>query len=126
MADSFKLVGSYDVQPLSNPLSFAASITAPINEARTIDAKVLTDVLLAADAPESVAFGDVTNANIVILKAIGGPVVARITSAAGALKEVPFDTYLILMSETVAITAITLTRAPGTETTVRVFLAEKA
>lgn len=126
MADSFKLTGGYEVTPLSNPLSFAASIAAPINEARTMKAKTLTDVLLDADAPEAVAFGDVANANVVILKAIGGKVTAAITSADGNAQAIPFDTYLILMSETVPVTAITLTRVAGTETTVRVFLAEKA
>lgn len=126
MADAFKLTGSYDVTPLTQPLSFAPSITAPIMEARTTQAKTVTDVLLDADAPVAVAFGDVQEAHVVILKAVGGPVVASLTSDAGAAQDVPFDTYMILMSEEKPITAITLTRSPNTETQVRIFLAQKA
>lgn len=126
MADAFKLSGSYDVTPLTQPLSFAPSIVAPINEARTMQAKTVTDVQLKADAPVAVAFGDVEEAHVVILKAVGGPVIAALTSDAGTEQLVPFDTYMILMSEEKPITSILLTRSPGIETQVRVFLSEKA
>lgn len=126
MADTFKLIGSYDVTPLSSPLSFAPSIEAVINEAKAIAQKQLCDVTLSADSPVSVPFGGVTNANIIILKAVGGKVRARYTSADGTDQSVPFDTYVILMTDAVPITAIDLTRVSGTLTTVRVFLAEKA
>lgn len=125
MADSFKLTGSYDVSPLTSSLSFAPSITAPINEPRTLQSKMLGDIALEADAARAVQFGDVANANLIILKATG-KVTARITSADGTSQAIPFDTYLILMSETVPVTAITLTRVPGTETIVKVFLGENA
>lgn len=125
MSDAFKLNGSYQALPLSAPLSFAPTITANIDEALTILAKQVSEMTLNADAPASVAFGGVTNAHIVILKA-DNKVKALVTSADGVAQAVPFDTYWILMSESVPVTAITLTRVPGTVTTVRVFLAEKA
>jgi hypothetical protein len=126
MADSFKLQGSYETTPLGQPTSFAASIVAPISESKTLRAKQLEDVNLGVDSPVSVPFGGVTSAHIVIMRAVGGKVKARITSADGTNQAVPFDTYWILMSESVPLTAIDLTRTPGTETTVRVFLGEKA
>lgn len=126
MPDAFKLTGSYEATPLSNPLSFAPSVVAPINESKQVKAKEVGEVLLSTDSPVAVAFGGVVNANIIILKAIGGKVRARLTSTDGSTQAVPFDTYLILMSDSVAVTAIDLTRVAGTETTVRVFLAEKA
>jgi hypothetical protein len=126
MADAFKLIGSYQADPLNNPISFAASVIAQINESKQIQAKQVTDVNLLTDAAAPVSFGGVVNAHIVILKAVGGKVTARVTSADGSAQAVPFDTYWILMSESVPITALTLTRVAGTSTTVRVFLAEKA
>lgn len=126
MTDAFKLVGSYEATPLSNPLSFAALVTAQINEAKQLKVKQVGDVELTVDTPVAVDFGGVTNAHIVILKAVGGKVRARVSSTDGASQAVPFDTYWILMSESVPVTAIDLTRVAGTPTTVRVFLGEKA
>jgi len=125
MADQFSFVGSYGTKPLSGSLSFAPLIDTPINESINLDAKHLDEVDLTADAPVSVNFGGVTNANIVILKATG-KCRARITSADGASQAIPFDTYLILMSESVPVTAIDITRVAGVETLVKIFLGEKS
>jgi len=126
MADAFKLLGSYETSPLGQPLSFAPALIAQISESKTLKAAHPDTLLLTTDSPVSVAFGGVTNANVVILKAVGGKVVATVDSAAGAAQAVPFDTYWILMSEAAPLTAITLTRTAGIETTVRVFLGELA
>lgn len=126
MADSFKLLGSYETLPLGSPLSFAPSIVAQINEQRTLKAKHVQDVELTADAPAAVSFGGVASAHVVVLKAVGGKVRARLTSPDGIQQAVPFDTYLILMSESVPVTALDLTRVAGTATSVRVFLGEKS
>lgn len=126
MADSFALQGSYGVTPLGNPVSFAPLIIAQISEGIQVKAKQVSEMVLSADAPATVDFGGVVNAHIVILKSTGGKVRARVTSADGVSQAVPFDTYWILMSEALPLTAIDLTRVAGAETTVRVFLAEKA
>lgn len=75
---------------------------------------------LGTDAPESIAFGDLTNAHVVWLKATGGKVRARLTSADGAQQAIPVDPVLILVSRTVPITAIDLTRVSGSGETPRV------
>lgn len=126
MSDSFRLTGGYTVTPQSAPLSFAQTAEATIDESVTLSAKTTTDVLLTVDTPVAVNFGGVTVANVVILKAVGGKVTARLTSADGTSQSVPFDTYLILMNDAVPITAIDLTRVAGTSTIVRVFLGDKA
>lgn len=126
MADSFKLLGSYETVPLGNPLSFAPNVVAQISEGKTLKAKQIADLTLEVDTPVVVPFGGVVNAHVLLIKATGGKVKARFTSADGALQSVPFDTYFILMSEAVPITAIDLTRVAGTVTSVRVFLGEKS
>jgi hypothetical protein len=126
LADSFKLLGSYDLNPLTAPLSFAQVQSAPINEAMTVKATMWTEMNLILDPAYTVNFGGVTNAHIVILKSTNGKVLATITTADGTSQVVPFDTYWILMSEASPVTALTLTRVAGVETTVRIFLAEQA
>lgn len=126
MADAFKLLGSYEVDPLTSPASFAETDIAPINEVKNVQAKMSTVIDLAADAPVAIPFGSMPSVNIVILKSTGGKVIARFTSADGALQSIPFDTYLILMSDSVPFTAIDLTRVAGNETFVRVFIAQES
>lgn len=126
MADTFKLTGGYTLTPTTSPTSFAQSAEAPIDETVSLKSRTYVEVELTADTPIAVPFGGVTNANVIIMKALGGKVRARVTSADGATQAVPFDTYWILMSDSVAVTAIDLTRVAGTATTVRVLLGEKA
>ena len=125
MADQFILSGSYTVAPLS-ATSLDPSLATTIDEPLALKSKQFSDMTLSVDTPVTVPFGTVVNAHIVILKALGGKVKARITSADGATQAIPFDTFLILMSQTVPITAIDLTRVLATATTVKVFLGEKA
>jgi fructose-specific phosphotransferase system IIC component len=125
MADQFVLSGSYTVTPLSLT-SLDPSLATTIEEPLALKSKQLSDMTLSVDTPIAVPFGTVVNAHVVILKALGGKVKARITSADGATQAIPFDTVLILMSQTVPITAIDLTRVAATATTVKVLLGEKA
>jgi hypothetical protein len=77
-------------------------------ETRTID--------LETDSPESVAFGDLPSAALVMLQSPGGKVRARLTSADGTLQSVPVDPVAFILSLTVPITAIDLTRVAGSPT----------
>jgi hypothetical protein len=125
MADQFVLSGSYTVTPLSLT-SLDPSSASPIDEPLALKSKLPIDITLSVDTPVAVPFGTMANAHIVILKAFGGKVKARLTSADGTTQAIPFDSFLILMSQTVPITAIDLTRVLATATTVKVFLGEKA
>jgi hypothetical protein len=125
-ADNFALVGSYQTTPLDGVASFGPDISAPINESLSLGKKSVQDLDLTVDSPVSVAFGNLSSAHIVILKAIEGKVTAKFTSTDGAAQAIPFDTYLILMSMSAPITALTLTRTPALNTQVRVFLGQQA
>ena len=87
--------------------------------------KDLDTISLDTDAPLAVNFGSgVTQAAVAILKATGGKVRARITSADGSQQSIPVDDLLVLISQSVPITGIDLTRVPGVLTTVSVFLGQ--
>lgn len=126
MADTFNLVGSYTVAPASGISSGCPSIDTPINEPLVLGAKNYQDLVLGVDTPVAVPFGTVVNAHVIVIKAIGGKVRVRLTSADGSLQSVPVDSLLALIALGVPVTAIDLTRTPATSTTVKVFVGEKA
>lgn len=80
---------------------------------------------LATDSPESVAFGDLASgANVVLLQVTNrGKVRARLTSADGTQQAVPVDGLLVLVTQSVPITAIDLMRVSGSGDSPRVFFA---
>lgn len=126
MADRFVLSGSYTTTPLGGEPSFDPNIDSPIDEAIQLSNKHIDTIDLGVDTPVAVSFGGLTNANIIMLKSTAGVKVrARITSADGTDQAIPFDTFLVLMSMDVPVTAIDLTRLTGTPTQVRVFLGEE-
>lgn len=94
----------------------------------TLVAKMTTTITLNSDAPLNVNFGGVTNANVVILKTTGGKVVAKLTSPDGTLQAIPVYSFFALIDIDQAdnITALSLTRDPGQQTIVYVFLGQKA
>ena len=125
MANQFVLSGGYTTTPLEGVPSFAPNIDAPIDEAMTIRTKTEYDQDLTVDTPVALQFGGIASANVVILKSTSGKFRARLTSADGTQQSVPVDSVLVLITQSVPITAIDLTRLPATATTVRVYLAEK-
>ena len=123
MSDNFTLAGSWSASPAFGSPSGIASFCTPLEESLSLTAKDYDTIPLLADAAVPVSFGGgVTNATVVILKATGGKVRARLTSTDGAVQAIPFDDLLILISRTVPITAIDLTRTTGVSTTVDVFI----
>jgi len=126
VSDTFELSGGYTTTPLGGVPSFDPNIDAPIQETTQLIRKKVDTIDLSVDTPVAVEFGGLDDANITILKAVGGGSVrARITSADGSQQSIPFDTYLILRSMEKPVTAIHLTRTPATPTTVRVFLGQE-
>lgn len=125
MSDQFSLSGSYTVTPQGSP-SLDPTLSTVIDEPLSLQSKQLLDMSLGVDTAVPVPFGTVVNAHVIVLKTLGGKVKARITSADGAVQSIPVDTFVILMSQSVPITAIDLTRVAATATDVKVFLGEKA
>jgi hypothetical protein len=122
----FKLNGSWVVTPAQpGSPSGDPDIPALFDEKVELDRKHYDEYELIADAPVTVGFGGVTNANVVIIKVDGERITARLTSAAGSTQSIPVEEFLALISLSVPITAIDLTRATGVTTTVRVFLGQR-
>ena len=126
MAYQFALTGGYTTTPLDGVPSLAPNVDAPLDESMVVTKKTEYDVDLTVDTPVAVQFGGVTNANIVVLKTVGGKVKVRLTSADGTQQSVPVDSTFIMLSQSVPITAIDLTRVPATPTQVRIYLGERA
>ena len=124
MSDQFSLTGSYVTSPQVGSPSAIAGLAAPIDEELVLTAKYYDTITLSGDSPVTVNFGGVTNGHVVILKATGAKVRARITSADGSQQAVPFDSFFSNICRTVPITAIDLTRTAGILTTVDVFLGQ--
>ena len=128
MSDLFKIVGSWGTTPQTGSLlgSGAASELAPICESVVLALKNGQDTyVLGVDTPVPVAFGGVTNANVIVIFS-NRKITLRLTSADGALQAVPCDGLLVLISKTVPYTAIDMTRVAAQETSVRVFIGEKS
>lgn len=126
MADIFQLLGSYATSPTSGVPSGSVGVEAAVDERVALQKKASADYELAADAPEAVDFCGLSAANVLVVKTIGGKVRIRVTSADGATQAFPVDSFLVLMSAAVPITAVDLTRVSGVSTTVRVFLGQSA
>jgi hypothetical protein len=126
MAYQFALTGSYTTTPLNGEQSLAPTCNAVIDEPLTLTKKTEYDTTLTVDTPVAVQFGGVVNAHVVILKAVGGKMRARLTSADGTQQSVPVDSVLVLTALSVPVTAIDLTRVPATPVDVRVMLGERA
>jgi hypothetical protein len=126
VAYQFVLTGGYTSTPMDGVPSLAPNVDAPIDESMVITKKTESDVDLNVDTPVAVQFGGAASASVVILKTVGGKVKARLTSADGTTQVVPVDSTFILISRSVPITAIDLTRVPATPCKVIYYLGEAA
>jgi hypothetical protein len=123
--DVFRLLGSYSTQP-AEPGSGLPGAEASIDEIVSLaKAPLVAEYSLTGDSPVSVSLGGLSNVGVLVIKATGGKVRARLTSADGSQQAVPVDSLLILTSLTVPITAIDLTRVAGISTVARVTLGER-
>ena len=126
MADLFELTGGYSTRPISGVTSGFPSLDTPLLESVQLERFAVQEVELASDSTVLVDFCGVTNAHVLILKVVGSKIRADLTSTDGAAQAIPVDDLLILISETVPITVLSLTRlAGGVTTSVQVFLGEK-
>jgi len=103
-------------------------IPIPILEVVGLSKKHYDEVSLTDNNPLAVSFGGLSEVNVLCMRAEGGKVRLRVTSADGAVQSIPLDPLGILLSLSVPITALDLTRAAtvGNTVTVKIFLAQKA
>ena len=126
MADQFHLSGEYGTSPNTGAEASAdPQVCAHIDERLSLDNKTTNSVVLDTDDPVSVDLGGITNVNVLIMRTQGGKATAALTSADGTEQTVPIDPFFALISRSVPITALALTRVKGTPTTVKVFMGER-
>jgi hypothetical protein len=124
VSDSFELQGSWGTSPLLGNSDAQPTITTPFDELLQLAHKQLNTTDLTVDGATALPFGGVVSAHVIIVKAVGGPVVVRVTSTSGATQSIPVDSFLVIVTQTTAITAVDVARAPGTLTTVTYFFGE--
>jgi hypothetical protein len=91
----------------------------------TLTQKNFDDYDLVSDAPVNVAFGGVSSASVVNIFS-NRLITVRLSSPAGLQQSIPVDGWLVLGAKSAPFTAIDLTRVPGQETQVKVFLGQKS
>ena len=102
----------------------------PLDERILVQAKSNLRVTLPDNNPFSIpvlrSAGGVCAAGAhVLIVSSTAKVTAYVTSADGAAQAIPVDGYLALISRTVPVTQLELSRVAGASTTCQVFLAEK-
>jgi len=63
--------------------------------------------------------------NVLQIRVVGNKVRVRITSTDGSTQAIPVDSFLCIVTDSVDITAVDLTRTAGSETTVYVTICQK-
>lgn len=126
MADTLTTAGSITTTPTTGPQSGIVSFAMPLDEQVVLKSKEAGVYTLASDAPVTVSFGGVANANVVFVRGYGGKLKLTLTSADGATQIVPVDPIGYLRSDKVPYTALTLTRDIGVQVVAHVLLGEKA
>jgi hypothetical protein len=126
MSKVFALTGAYSATPASGSPSADPIVTAALDERQMLATLQYSQLTLNADTPVVLPLGGLTSANVVIVKCVGGKIRVRITSADGSQQAVPVDTFLALISASVPMTAVDVTRTPGVQTVIRYFLGQKA
>lgn len=120
----------------SNPLWLSDVLEQMACSARKEDEYVLT-----ADGDTSVSFSSLpSGANVIVIKVMQNiglppspanpngvpaqpnPLVVKLTSTAGAAQGIVVDGFMVLFSQSVPYTALSIARAAGVQTTVRVQL----
>lgn len=113
MSDSLTITGQLAIVPDSTSdadLSGDFAIKVPLNATLTLSRKESVSVILADTTPVAVNVGSIVSIHALAIRT-DEPITATITSASGSSQVIPIDSMLILLTETVPITAITLTAA---------------
>jgi hypothetical protein len=128
MPDTLTMTGTLQTAPTDPSASGLTAVVSAIAEALVLQTKGIPgEYDLQSDSPQSVSFGALPQVNVLQVKVYGGgPVTVSVTSSAGTTQAWPVDSFLFLITQRVNITAITLTRSPGVETWVDVFIGQAA
>lgn len=120
---TFKLDGSVALSPTIGTTSGIPGVAIPLLESLQLAQFAQQAFVLDADPAQSVSLGTMTEANVLVVFA-NGKVRVRVTSTDGSTQAIPVDGLLILIAQSVGLTAVDLTRVSGTETEVNVLLGQ--
>lgn len=127
MADVFRLTGEFSAAPAVFELGVPQDpeVLGALLQSLYLQRKLNTRVSLTGDSPVSVNFESLASAHVILLQATA-KVRVRLTSTDGSQQAVPAGPLAILINDAVPVTALDLTRLPGVNTEVHVFLGERA
>lgn len=98
---------------------------APLAYALAIQNKAVLEYQLSSNTPVAVTL-PAGGVNVVYVYATGGPVSVTVTSTAGTAQVSPADPMFFATSQSVPITALTITRLSSAITDVSVFYAQQS
>jgi hypothetical protein len=125
VAEKLQFVGLLESAPFA-ATGQGAKFTANFDERMTLDHSLATSFELTVDTAVSVPFGALTGVNVVYIRTVGGKVRMRVTSADGTSQSVPVDPYCVILSNSVDITALDVTRVAATPTVVTILIGKKS
>lgn len=122
---TLELNGSLSLKPPVGSPSGQPSVIATFLEKVSLERQLVANYTLSGDTAVSVTLTPLTGVNFLMVKASGGELRVRITSTDGSTQAIPVDSLLVLISNTVDITAIDLLREAGIQTEVFLVLGQK-
>ena len=125
MAKTYTLNGEWSAAPTVGVPTGEPSVLAPLRESIALSRVSSQEFDLSSDSAVSVNLNGLTEIHVLSIKTVGGKVRAQLTSADGTTQSVPVDSVLVLISSSVPVTALTLTRVAGTSTKVHLFMGER-
>lgn len=127
MQQTFKFQGSVTAgPPVGNPSGQPAVLTS-FDETVAMEQTYSVNFQLTADAAYAVSLGPLASGfNHITIQVVGGKVKAAFTSSDGTAQAIPVDPSLILRSDSVDITALTLTRTANIDTDVYITAGKRA
>jgi hypothetical protein len=123
VADALTFKGELRVTPQVGNPSGDATVDELVDESLVVEDSVMQKFSLLSDSQAIVSFGALASARMVQIKVVGGPVQAALSFGLVADQIISVDSLAVLFSEAAPYTGLKLTRAPGKDTAVRLFLA---
>jgi hypothetical protein len=125
MAQQLTIEGALVIKEAVGDYQGQSQVTNTIAEKMSILQYQNTVYVLSADSAQTVALGALSEVNVLQIRVVGNKVRVRITSSDGTSQAIPVDSFLCIVTDSVSITAVDLTRTAGSETTVYVTICQK-
>ena len=125
MADTFTVSGDWASVAASGTPNGYPAFTAPLSVRKTLESKLFQSVELASDPAVAVTFGTLTEAHVLIVVSTA-KLKITVTSTDGTAQSFPCENTFMLINDSVPITALTIQRFAGQDTTANIFIGQQA